>query len=147
MLFHCSSPSLKYPQLYAFADISNDAISSLSQLSYLQIINVAWSLVEDSGVLLLLKYCPLRVVILQGCKELTQRLVDNIINSKSDKKMSLDLIDMTMVDCCEASLAKRLSESLHEKCLVVDYYQSSYRRGLLIQEYFSNAFMMSENDD
>ena len=126
------------PYFYIRVDISNDAISSLSQLSHLQVINVAWSLVNDEGVLWLLKYCPLRLLILQGCKELTEYLVDSIIDSKLERKMNLDLVDMTMVDCCEASVAKKLSKSLHEKCIVVDYYQSSYRKGQLMQEYFIN---------
>ena len=118
-------------------DISNAAISSLSHLSHLQVINIAWSLVKDEGVLWLLKYCPIRILILQGCKELTEVLVERIIESKSNKKMNLDLVDLTMVDCCEATLAKRLSAILHDKCVVVDYYQSSYKKGRLVQEYYT----------
>ena len=110
---------------------------SLLHLSHLHVINIAWSLVQDDGVLRLLEFCPLRILILQGCKELTEYVIDSIINSESPDKMNLDLIDMTMVDCCEATKAKKMSASLHEKCIVVDYYQSSYKSGQLIEEYFT----------
>ena len=140
----CLTSSTTCSRLFSSTDISNDAIRSLSQLSHLQVINIAWSLVMDDGVLTLLDRCPLRVLVLQGCKELTEHVVDSIVASISPTKMNLDLVDMTMVDCCEATVAKKLSMSLHEKCIVVDYYQSSYRRGQLLEEYFTGA---AEDDE
>ncbi len=134
---HC--PHISCLNLALCSDVSNSAISSLSALTHLKELNIAWSLVEDSGVLWLLKYCPLRKLILQGCKELTTSLFSVMMNSQSSKKMDLELLDFTMVDCCEATLAKALSSALDKTCLVIDYYQSSYQNGQMVQEYYCES--------
>ena len=78
-------------------DISDEAIATLISLRSLRVLNVAWSLISDNTVKSLLRFCPLQIFILQGCKELTSNLIDYLCAQVLSIFPPLDLLDFAMV--------------------------------------------------
>ena len=90
------------------SQIDDESIYYLSELYHLQYLDISWTLVEDRGMLAVLNNCvELLILILEGCKDLSNAVLDRFLNGDAPK---LTMLGLGWVNLCSKEYAKMLSE-------------------------------------
>jgi hypothetical protein len=105
-------------------DISSDSLIKLCQSkvkSTLQSINLSWSEIDDESVMQLCYICDkLKVIVLQGCKYLTSKILDDVLFDSKICRL-LQFIDLSWVNMFSSDMAIQLSLNRKDALIVGKY--------------------------
>lgn len=134
-----SCGNIKFLNLSRCVDINNDALICISNHCNLVSLDISWAEgVGPEGVLCILrKSSNLRVLILQGCKEIGQPVMDVLMGVTEGGllKLQLKFLDLSWVNICSEDAAKLISKT-RSGLFVVDYYLQCFLDGEMVVDDF-----------